>query len=107
MQRFLDVIRDGDTTGFLDLFTEQGEVDDWGRTFTGRRQIRAWSDEEFIGAHGHLSEVTIGTTGPSAAVATAVVTVVAQWTSQRHTGPSRFVLHVEGHHLRSMTITAA
>lgn len=100
VDRFLEVVRDGDTDGFLRLFTAEGKVDDWGRIFAGSRRIRAWSDEEFIGAQGRLSDVRVETTATTA-------TVVAQWTSRRHTGPSRFVLLVDGVHLQSMTITEA
>ncbi len=99
-KRLIEVVSTGDTDGFLDLFTDHGFVDDWGRTFTGHGQIRAWSDEEFIGAHGHLSRIRIESTATTA-------TIVAQWSSERHTGPSRFVLHIAGGGLRSMTITEA
>ena len=33
-------------------------VDDWGRTFTGRAEIKAWSDKEFIGSEGTLGIIT-------------------------------------------------
>jgi hypothetical protein len=37
------------TEAFLDLFTPDGFVDGWGRTFAGRAAIQGWSDAEFIG----------------------------------------------------------
>ncbi|HEY2479421.1 MAG TPA: nuclear transport factor 2 family protein [Solirubrobacterales bacterium] len=38
-----------DVDAFLDCFTRDGVVDDWGREFRGRDEIRAWSDREFNG----------------------------------------------------------
>ena len=97
---FVTVVNSGDTDAFLDLFVPSGFVNDWGRTFNGRAGIKGWSDDEFIGAQGQLTEVHI--------TATAKTTdVVALWTSQRYTGPSRFVLHQAGDKLASMAITAA
>ena len=63
-----------DTDRFLDAFAVSGAVDDWGRVFTGRDEIRGWSDREFIGLNGRLTIhwitqpppvliVTIGTDG--------------------------------------------
>ena len=98
--RFLRVVSDGDTDAFLNLFADAGTVDDWGRKFIGSKRIRAWSDEEFIGAGGHLHDVTVKATAGTA-------TVVGQWTSQRHNGPSRFVLETGGGRLLTMTISEA
>ena len=43
-----------DTAAFLACFTPDGVVDDWGREFRGPDEIRAWSDQEFIGVHVSL-----------------------------------------------------
>ncbi|MEC4616348.1 MULTISPECIES: nuclear transport factor 2 family protein [Tsukamurella] len=50
--RFFDAINRQDSSAFLDAFTPDGIVDDWGRTYTGRDSIRSWSDKELIGAGG-------------------------------------------------------
>jgi hypothetical protein len=52
---FIDVVNAHDEEAFLDAFTPGGAVDDWGRDFTGREQIKTWSDKEFIGSTGVLT----------------------------------------------------
>ena len=99
-EEFLRVVNAGDTDGFLSMFVADGYVDDWGRTFVGPVEIRRWSDIEFIGANGRMTAVQVSGGDGS-------FTVVAQWTSDQHTGPSRFVLHDDGGRIASMTITAA
>jgi len=98
--RLVDVVNGGDTDSFLSLFAPGGSVDDWGRLFAGPQEIRRWSDEEFIGAQGHMGDVAVTVTDD-------VVTIVSLWTSNRHTGPSRFELRTDGDRLASMTITEA
>jgi len=99
-EAFVQVVNDGDTDGLLAMFTAGGHVDDWGRKFVGPAQIRRWSDAEFIGANGQMTAVRVSSTGKS-------YTVVAQWTSDQHTGPSQFVLHTVDGRVASLVITAA
>jgi len=40
---------------FLDLFAEDGEVDDWGLIYRGWAEIQKWSDRELIGARARLT----------------------------------------------------
>ena len=47
--RLIAAANAGDTEAFLATFADDGSVNDWGRIFTGRDAIRAWSDAEFIG----------------------------------------------------------
>lgn len=97
---FVAVVNAGDLEAFLTMFDTGGYVDDWGRKFVGADEIRRWSDAEFIGANGRMSAVRIsGSSG--------VFTVVAQWTSDQHTGPSRFVLTADQHRIHSLAITSA
>ena len=74
VRRLLDAVHRGDADAFAGLFGTDGVVDDWGRLFTGRDQVRGWSDREFIGLNGRLTIhrimqpppvliVTIGTDG--------------------------------------------
>ena len=46
-----------DRTLFLDAFTDDGVVDDWGREFAGRDRIAEWDTGENIGVHSRI-EVT-------------------------------------------------
>lgn len=87
-----------DEEAFLDSFTEDGYVDDWGRVFRGRAAIDGWSAKELIGARGTLtvSSVTITDGGQ--------VVVVGDWRSDYANGLSRFTFEVDGERVAAMTI---
>ncbi|GAB08401.1 hypothetical protein GOARA_011_00170 [Gordonia araii NBRC 100433] len=94
---FIEAVNRHDEQAFLDAFTEEGFVDDWGRIFTGRDAIKGWSDKEFIGAKGTMTVAEATTTGDS-------TTVVADWRSSWANGLSRFTFVVDGDKIASMTI---
>jgi hypothetical protein len=94
---FITVVNNHDEQGFLDAFIAGGTVDDWGRTFTGRDAIKAWSDREFIGATGTLTPEDVTDHGDE-------ITVVGNWASTHANGRSRFVFLVEGDKIATMTI---
>lgn len=94
---FITVVNNHDEQGFLYGFTEEGAVDDWGRTFTGREQIKAWSDEEFIGANGTLSVEEVTDDGGH-------VTVIGDWRSNHANGRSKFIFDIAGDKIAKMTI---
>jgi SnoaL-like domain len=95
---FIDTVNRHDSTGFLDAFTADGAVDDWGRVFTGREAIEGWSDGEFIGATGTLTPEEVIADGDE-------VTVVGDWRSTHANGRSRFTFRVaEDGKLSRMTI---
>ncbi|GAA3283059.1 nuclear transport factor 2 family protein [Nesterenkonia halobia] len=94
---FLAAVNRHDEQAFLDAFAPDGAVDDWGRTFTGREQIKTWSDKEFIGSHGTLTVEEVDTAGDT-------VTVIGDWRSNHANGRSRFVFDVHGDKLAKMTI---
>ncbi|QKT08220.1 nuclear transport factor 2 family protein [Gordonia sp. X0973] len=94
---FVEAVNRHDESTFLDAFTADGFVDDWGRIFTGRDDIKAWSDKEFIGAEGTMTVNEVSTTGNA-------TTVVADWRSNWANGLSKFIFAVDGDHIASMTI---
>lgn len=91
-------INAGDTEGFLNLFTENGVVDDWGKQYIGHRAIRAWSDRELIGAKGVMTVRSVATSDSS-------VTVVGNWKSNYYTGPGKFIFSIEGQKVAEWRIT--
>jgi hypothetical protein len=97
--RAIDAVNAGDTDAFLDEFVGDGWIDDNGRRFVGRDEMRAWSDRELIGANSHFDV----TGSEPTAVGLAVDIEVS---SNGFNGYSRFVFAVEDETLRSMTITA-
>jgi hypothetical protein len=44
---------------FLDAFTEDGVVDDWGREFAGRDRIAEWDAGENIGVHSRIEATSV------------------------------------------------
>ncbi|MFO7192473.1 MULTISPECIES: nuclear transport factor 2 family protein [Thermocrispum] len=96
---FIDAVNAHDEEAFLNAFTDRGAVDDWGRVFTGRDEIKAWSDKEFIGARGTLTVEEVD-------AAQDTVTVVGDWRSSYANGRSMFVFDIDGDRLSRMTIRA-
>lgn len=94
---FLERVNAHDDDAFLSAFRPDGVVDDWGRIFTGREEIKAWSDREFIGSEGVLTVEEVTTDGTQ-------VTVVGDWRSNHANGRSRFVFDTDGDKLATMTI---
>ncbi|MCI1748434.1 MAG: nuclear transport factor 2 family protein [Acidipropionibacterium sp.] len=94
---FIAAVNRHDEAAFLDAFTTTGAVDDWGRTFTGRDAIKAWSDNEFIGANGVLTPTEVSQQGEQ-------VTVIGDWASTHANGLSRFIFDISGDKLTKMTI---
>lgn len=94
---FIRTVNAHDDAGFLDAFTAYGAVDDWGRDFTGRAAITAWSDREFIGSQGTLTPEEVSVAGDE-------ITVVGDWRSNHANGRSRFTFRVAGDRIVKMTI---
>jgi len=61
--RLLAATNAGDPAGFLDAFTEDGVVDDWGRTFEGRDRIAAWDAAENTGVHSRIEATAVRADG--------------------------------------------
>lgn len=94
---FIKAVNRHDEEAFLDAFSVDGFVDDWGRVFTGREAIKGWSDNEFIGATGVLTPQETTVDGER-------ITVVGDWASTHANGLSSFTFAVAGDRLASMTI---
>ena len=94
---FIDVVNAHDGEGFLNAFTSSGVVDDWGREYTGREAIKAWSDKEFIGATGVLTPEAVSTEAGR-------VTVIGDWASTYANGRSSFAFDLDGERIARMTI---
>lgn len=89
----------GQRKTFLNGFTPDGAVDDWGRRFTGREAIGTWSDAEFIGQNVSLEINDASTTGDT-------TTVTAQVGGNGFNGPSTFTFTTTDEAVTLMAITA-
>ena len=97
--RLLAAANSGDTEGFLDAFAPDGSVNDWGRVFTGRDEIKAWSDAEFIGVDVSLDVTAEITTGEYS-------TITATVGGGGFNGQSHLSFTVADDLVQEMTITA-
>ena len=76
-----------------------GTVDDVGRVFTGRDEIREWSDAELIGVQATL-DVTADITTDK------FTTITAEVGGEGFTGTSQFSFTVQDDLVQQMTIAA-
>ena len=63
IRRFVDATNEGDTEAFLDTFTSDASLTDWGRSFHGREQIERWNQSDNIGVKSNLRIVRIAVKG--------------------------------------------
>lgn len=94
----IEAINGLDEDAFLDAFTSDGYVDDWGRMFAGRASIAGWSRKELIGAEGHFAVESVEITRDNNVV------VGGDWRSNYANGRSAFTFALTGDKVASMTI---
>lgn len=99
VEQLFDATNGGNIDAFLDGFTTDGVVDDWGREFRGAAAIRGWSDGEFLGKQVTLEVLEVADDG-------AETTVRAQVGGNGFNGPSTFGFTTEGDKVSRMTIRA-
>jgi ketosteroid isomerase-like protein len=61
--RLLAATNAEDRAAFLDAFTDDGVVDDWGRRFVGRERIAEWDAAENIGVHSRIEATSVRQSG--------------------------------------------
>jgi hypothetical protein len=98
VRRAIEATNAGDGAAFVAAFTDDGVVDDWGRTFRGAEEIRRWDAGENTGVQAHLEVQEVTTEEGRCTVRVAV-------TGGGFTGPSTFTFETEGPLVRSMRIT--
>ena len=86
-----------DIEAFLDCFSEDAVVGDWGWEFRGRDEIRAWSDRQFIGL-----KVTLEVTAAEGRNGRTVI--AAEVGGEGFNGPSHFKFQIEGDKVTRMTV---
>lgn len=95
---FFAAVNNHDNQAFLEAFTDDGVIDDWGQIITGRENIDQWSDKAFIGSEPRfIAERATSTNG--------TITVTGDWRSTHANGPSRFDFELAHGKITSMTIS--
>jgi ketosteroid isomerase-like protein len=98
VRRVIEATNAGDGAAFVAAFTEDGVVDDWGRTFRGHDEIARWDANENTGVRAHFEVQEASVDGDTVTVRLAV-------SGGGFNGPSTFVFETEGDRVRSMRIT--
>jgi hypothetical protein len=99
IEKVVASVNDGNTDGFLQLFSADGEVDDWGTIYRGKDKIKSWSDRELIGAKAHFQLKSADQKGNRASM-------LVQVGGNGFVGLSRFTFTLVGRRIRRMQITA-
>src|SRR5947208_820786 len=59
IRRFVEATNAGDTKAFLDTFTDDAFLSDWGHDFRGRDGIARWNQSDNIGVQSNLRIVHV------------------------------------------------
>ncbi|MDX8482996.1 nuclear transport factor 2 family protein [Mesorhizobium sp. VK24D] len=59
IRRFVEAPNAADSEAFLQIFTADALLTDWGRSFRGREEIARWNQSDNIGVQSHLDIVRI------------------------------------------------
>ena len=97
VRRFVDAVNSADTDAFVDAFTEDGFVDDWGRVLRGHEGVRSWADTDAIGAGARMTVL-------SASVDGSTVRIRFDWRSRVFNGESDAIVELDGDHIAGFTI---
>lgn len=87
VRRFVGALNAGDTERLLGFFPDGVRLLDAGKVFSGRDQVREFSDRELIGVHGYFDVRQVTRDGET-------VVVAGPYHSGRYNGPARFVFTV-------------
>ncbi|CAN7679806.1 nuclear transport factor 2 family protein [Devosia sp. LjRoot16] len=66
IQRFIAATNAGDTAAFLEAFTPDAFLSDWGRDFTGRDGIASWNETDNIGVQSKFRLLEVEPNGADA-----------------------------------------
>ena len=91
VQAFVDATNAGDTEAFLQAFSADPYLNDWGREFSGRDGVASWNQTDNIGVRSHF-EVQ----GVRVEDGAYVVTMKVSGAGFNGTGPMAFTLDDAG-----------
>lgn len=97
VQAMIDAINVADTEAFVDAFTPDGFVSDWGTVKAGPHGVRAWAGSDAIGAGAQMTVLSAATEGDTTRIRFG-------WSSRVFNGESDGIFVVEGDRLASFTI---
>lgn len=89
VQRMIEATNREDTQAFLGAFADAAVVDDFGRVFTGKAQIKGWSDRENIGTHNRIEVTSVSGDGDR-------VVLKVKVSGDGYNGDGTFAIHSRG-----------
>lgn len=89
IRTFIDATNRGDTDAFVNAFTDDANLNDWGREFSGHQGVRKWDSTDNIGVRSHF-ELVEWAAEPEPD--TYLVTLTVTGDGYNGTGPMRFQL---------------
>ncbi|HEY0249088.1 MAG TPA: nuclear transport factor 2 family protein [Gryllotalpicola sp.] len=99
IQHFIDTTNAGDTEAFVDGFTADAYLEDWGRGFHGHDGVRSWDRTDNIGRQSHFELLGAREDGE-----VWVVTLRVSGNGYNGTGDMRFT--VDGDRIARLIISA-
>ena len=99
VRRALEATNAGNAAAFVAAFTEDGVVEDWGRTFRGHEEIARWDAGENTGVHAHFDVQDWHAHDDTTTLTLAV-------SGEGFTGTSTFTFETRGDRVKSMRISA-
>ena len=97
IRRFVDAVNSADTDAFVDVFSENGFVDDWGRVLRGPAGVRSWADSDAIGAGARMTLLSPSVDGST-------VRIHFDWRSRVFNGESDAIVEIDGDRIKGFTI---
>jgi hypothetical protein len=98
IRAMIDATNAGDSAAFLEAFSDDATLTDWGRTFTGRAEIARWNDDENIGVQSRIEVTGVERSGRTVTVGVAV-------SGNGYNGGGAFAFEVDGGRITKMVIT--
>lgn len=92
IQQFIDATNRGDSEAFVDAFTDDATLDDWGRVFSGRDGIRSWDSTDNTGVNTKFDLISWKVRSED----TFVVVLKVTGDGYNGTGPMEFTLNADG-----------
>ena len=68
----IDATNREDSAAFLDAFSDDAVINDWGREFTGKAEIATWNNNENIGVNSRVEATGATRSGDETTVTVAV-----------------------------------
>lgn len=90
IQAFIDTTNAADNEGFVNAFTDDAVLNDWGRVFHGHEGIASWNSTDNIGVQSHFTAKGIE---PGDAPDSYSVSITVAGNGFNGTGPMVFILH--------------